>query len=74
MSFDGVAFAVFVILFVVVAVVGFAAVRWRRVTHLNSLDQWGLGGRTVRDRDGPLALQWTVDVADGELPHSTPPE
>ncbi len=46
MSFDGVAFAVFVILFAAVVVIGFAAVRWRRATHLNSLDQWALGGRS----------------------------
>ena len=46
MKFDGVAFAIFVILFVFVTVVGFAAVRWRRAERLNSLDQWGLGGRS----------------------------
>ena len=43
---DGVAFAIFVILFVGVTVIGFAAVRWRRAERLNSLDQWGLGGRS----------------------------
>ncbi len=46
MKFDGLTFAVFVILFVLVTVVGFGAVRWRRAEHLNSLDQWGLGGRS----------------------------
>ncbi len=46
MSFDPVAFTVFVILFAAVVVIGFAAVRWRRATHPNSLDQWALGGRS----------------------------
>src|SRR5262245_4234893 len=39
-----VAVSVFVFLFLVVTVLGFAAVRWRRA-ELNSLDAWGLGGR-----------------------------
>jgi len=46
MKFDAVAFAIFAILFVFVTVVGFAAVRWRRAERLNSLDEWGLGGRS----------------------------
>jgi solute:Na+ symporter, SSS family len=46
MTLDVVALAVFVILFVAVTVIGFAAVRWRRVAALNSLDQWALGGRS----------------------------
>jgi solute:Na+ symporter, SSS family len=46
MKLDGVAFAVFVILFLAVVVIGFAAVRWRRIAPLNSLDQWALGGRS----------------------------
>ncbi|HWG73658.1 MAG TPA: sodium:solute symporter [Acidimicrobiales bacterium] len=43
---DGTALAVFVVLFAVVTVVGFAAARWRRVAKLDSLDEWGLGGRS----------------------------
>ena len=33
------------VLFVVVAFLGFAAVRWRRAQDLMHLDEWGLGGR-----------------------------
>ena len=42
---DGVAFGVFIFLFLVVTVLGFAAARWRRAKSLDSLDEWGLGGR-----------------------------
>lgn len=42
---DGVAFGVFIFLFLVVTILGFAAARWRRVASLDSLDEWGLGGR-----------------------------
>ena len=42
---DGVAFAVLVLLFVVVTVLGFMATRFKRGEHLESLDEWGLGGR-----------------------------
>ena len=41
---SAVAVSVFVFLFLVVTVLGFAAARWRRA-DLNSLDEWGLGGR-----------------------------
>jgi SSS family solute:Na+ symporter len=43
-----VALIIVVILFVVVAVMGFMAARWRRTAEaegLHSLDEWGLGGR-----------------------------
>jgi SSS family solute:Na+ symporter len=43
---DGVALAVAIVLFVIVTVIGFAAARWRRIAKLDSLDQWGLGGRS----------------------------
>lgn len=33
------------LLFIFVAVVGFMASRWRRPATMNSLDEWGLGGR-----------------------------
>jgi len=42
---SGVAFGVFVFLFLLVTVMGFAAARWRRARDLASLDEWGLGGR-----------------------------
>ncbi|MHB1614128.1 MAG: monocarboxylate uptake permease MctP [Actinomycetes bacterium] len=35
---------VFLLLFLLVSVIGFVAARWRR-TKLDSLDEWGLGGR-----------------------------
>jgi SSS family solute:Na+ symporter len=41
---SAIAVSVFVFLFLVVTVLGFAAARWRRA-DLNSLDEWGLGGR-----------------------------
>ena len=37
-------FSVFIFLFLLVTVIGFAAARWRRA-DLDSLDEWGLGGR-----------------------------
>ena len=42
---DGVAFGVFIFLFLLVTVLGFAAARWRRAEAMDSLDEWGLGGR-----------------------------
>jgi SSS family solute:Na+ symporter len=46
MKLDGVALAVAIVLFAVVTVVGFVAARWRRAARLDSLDEWGLGGRS----------------------------
>jgi SSS family solute:Na+ symporter len=43
---SAVAVSVFVFLFLVVTVLGFAAARWRRA-DLDSLDEWGLGGRGI---------------------------
>jgi SSS family solute:Na+ symporter len=43
---DGVALAVLVVLFAVVTGMGFWATRWRRPTSMESLDEWGLGGRS----------------------------
>ncbi|MHB1536050.1 MAG: monocarboxylate uptake permease MctP [Acidimicrobiales bacterium] len=45
-SLDGTALAVFVFLFAVVTVLGFVAARWRRATTMDTLDEWGLGGRS----------------------------
>jgi SSS family solute:Na+ symporter len=42
---NGVALGVLVFFFVVVTVGGFVAARWRRPESMNSLDEWGLGGR-----------------------------
>src|SRR5574338_821321 len=41
-----VALGVLVALFLLVTVMGFWASRWRRATSMESLDEWGLGGRT----------------------------
>jgi SSS family solute:Na+ symporter len=42
---SGVAVGIFVFLFLLVTVLGFAAARWRRAKDLDNLDEWGLGGR-----------------------------
>ena len=42
---NAVAFTIFVILFLVVTGVGFAAARWRRAEDRLHLNEWGLGGR-----------------------------
>ncbi|MEO7943429.1 MAG: sodium:solute symporter [Marmoricola sp.] len=42
---DGVALAVLIVLFLVVTVLGFMASRFKRGDTLESLDEWGLGGR-----------------------------
>src|SRR3954467_13977807 len=42
---NNVALTVLIVLFVVVTVLGFMASRFRRGEHLDSLDEWGLGGR-----------------------------
>ncbi|WP_394823330.1 monocarboxylate uptake permease MctP [Pendulispora albinea] len=44
--FNGVALAVFTVLFLLVAVMGFLAARWRRPANLQHLHEWGLGGRS----------------------------
>jgi SSS family solute:Na+ symporter len=43
---NGVAVAVLIILFLLVTVMGFMAARWRKADSLESLDEWGLGGRS----------------------------
>ena len=42
---NGVALTVLILLFLVVTVLGFMASRFQRGEHLESLDEWGLGGR-----------------------------
>ena len=44
-SVNGVALAVLILLFLVVTVLGFMATRFKRAESLESLDEWGLGGR-----------------------------
>src|SRR3954447_1416617 len=43
---DGLQLAIVVVLFVLVAVLGFLAARWRRAATLDDLEEWGLGGRS----------------------------
>lgn len=43
---NGVALAVLIVLFLLVTVMGFLATRWRRPADMESLDEWGLGGRS----------------------------
>jgi solute:Na+ symporter, SSS family len=44
-SVNVVALTIVIILFLVVTVLGFLSVRWRRTGGIASLDEWGLGGR-----------------------------
>ncbi|GLY80855.1 monocarboxylate uptake permease MctP [Actinoallomurus iriomotensis] len=37
---------IFIVLFLIVSAMGFVAARWRRPTTMQSLDEWGLGGRS----------------------------
>ncbi|HET7303320.1 MAG TPA: sodium:solute symporter [Segeticoccus sp.] len=44
---NGVALSILIILFIIVTVMGFWATRWRKShSGMNSLDEWGLGGRS----------------------------
>jgi SSS family solute:Na+ symporter len=43
--FDAVEFWIVVAMFAAITVLGFAAVRWKRAASLDSIDEWGLGGR-----------------------------
>ncbi|MFC9925492.1 monocarboxylate uptake permease MctP [Streptomyces sp. NPDC127190] len=43
---NGVALGVFIFFFLAVTVMGFLASRWRRAENEQSLDEWGLGGRS----------------------------
>ena len=42
---NGVALAVLIVLFLIVTVAGFMASRFMRADSMESLDEWGLGGR-----------------------------
>jgi SSS family solute:Na+ symporter len=46
MNVDWVALTVVVALFAIVTVMGFMAARWRRPANLESLHEWGLGGKS----------------------------
>ncbi|MFI6687155.1 monocarboxylate uptake permease MctP [Streptomyces sp. NPDC050485] len=43
---NGVALGVFIFFFLAVTVIGFLAARWRKAENEQSLDEWGLGGRS----------------------------
>ncbi|MEJ7689421.1 MAG: hypothetical protein WKF76_02745 [Nocardioidaceae bacterium] len=43
---DGVALAVLIFFFALVTIGGFWAARWRRADSMESLEEWGLGGRS----------------------------
>jgi SSS family solute:Na+ symporter len=43
---NAVSFTIVVVLFVVVAIAGLAAARWRRAEDILHLNEWGLGGRS----------------------------
>ncbi len=43
---NGVALTVLIVLFAIVTVMGFMATRFRRAESMESLDEWGLGGRS----------------------------
>lgn len=45
-SVDPISLTVFLFFFGLVTVMGFLASRWRRVSDLDNLDEWGLGGRS----------------------------
>ena len=61
MNVDATALGVFAGLFLVVSVMGFAAVRWRRAESLAHLDEWGLGGRSF----GGFAIRNCERLASG---------
>ena len=42
---NGIELTIVLFFFILVTVFGFVAVRWRRVGSMESLDEWGLGGR-----------------------------
>ncbi len=46
MNINWVALVILIILFAVVTVMGFYAARWRRPDNLESLHEWGLGGKS----------------------------
>ena len=46
MNIDWVALIVLIVLFLIVTVMGFQAARWRRADDMDSLHEWGLGGKS----------------------------
>ena len=46
MNINWVALTVLVVLFAIVTVMGFRAARWRQATDMQSLHEWGLGGKS----------------------------
>ncbi|GAB3586213.1 monocarboxylate uptake permease MctP [Calidifontibacter terrae] len=43
---NGVALTILIVIFLAVAVMGFLATGWRKAESMDSLDEWGLGGRS----------------------------
>jgi SSS family solute:Na+ symporter len=43
--FNALEFGIVIAIFAVITVLGFVAVRWKRAPSLESIDEWGLGGR-----------------------------
>ncbi len=43
---NGVALTILIVIFLAVTVLGFLATRWRKAESMESLDEWGLGGRS----------------------------
>lgn len=46
MNIDWVALIVLIVLFALVTIMGFQAARWRRAADMDSLHEWGLGGKS----------------------------
>ena len=46
---NGVALTIVILIFLLVTGIGFWAARWRRGDTMSSLEEWGLGGRGLRD-------------------------
>ena len=55
---NAVELGVFVFFFLLVTVMGFMAARWRRAGALDSLDEWGLGGRGFGTTCGHFYDNW----------------
>jgi hypothetical protein len=70
---------VFIVLFLIVAVMGFVAARWRRPASMEHLDEWGLGGRNFGGWvtwfliGGDLYTAYTFVSSASGVPCSTPP-
>jgi len=50
--------SIFVFFLLLVTVLGFLAARWRATGTLRSLDEWGLGGPSLRYRRELVPARW----------------